>query len=156
MICVRSGFRSKYRVRVLFDSSVIVAAFVASHNRHQACTDWLDRAKTQRIQGILSTHSLAEIYSVVTRLPVRPRINPDLAQTLLNENLRSFEVVSLEVQDYRSAISRMVALNLPGGGIFDALIAQAAIKSSAEVLLTLNPKHFERLESTIANLVEVP
>jgi len=44
----------------------------------------------------------------------------------------------------------MASLQLPGGGIFDALIAQAAIKISADRLATLNPKYFTRLSSTIA------
>ena len=50
----------------------------------------------------------------------------------------------------------MVSLNLPGGGIFDALIAQAALKGNAEVLLTLNAKHFTRLGAEIASLVQIP
>ncbi len=33
----------------------------------------------------------------------------------------------------------MVSLNLPGGGIYDALIAQAALKANVDRLLTLNP-----------------
>jgi predicted nucleic acid-binding protein len=50
----------------------------------------------------------------------------------------------------------MVSLNLPGGGIFDALIAQAALKANVDQLLTLNPKHFNRLSQTVASLVRVP
>jgi predicted nucleic acid-binding protein len=50
----------------------------------------------------------------------------------------------------------MAALNLPGGGIFDALIAQAALNAGVDILLTLNPNHFTRLGEAIANLVQVP
>lgn len=50
----------------------------------------------------------------------------------------------------------MATLNLPGGGIFDAIIAQAALKADVDILLTLNPNHFTRLGEAIANLVEVP
>lgn len=50
----------------------------------------------------------------------------------------------------------MVTLNLPGGGIFDALIAQAALKADVDILLTLNPNHFTRLGEAIAYLVQVP
>jgi predicted nucleic acid-binding protein len=50
----------------------------------------------------------------------------------------------------------MAALNLPGGSIFDALIAQAALKANVDILLTLNPNHFTRLGEAIANLVQVP
>lgn len=50
----------------------------------------------------------------------------------------------------------MVALKLPGGGIFDALIAQAALKAEVDALFTLNPKHFTRLGPVIAQITQVP
>lgn len=50
----------------------------------------------------------------------------------------------------------MVNLNLTGGSIYDALIAQVALKAGASILLTLNPNHFIRLEEEIANLVQIP
>ncbi len=50
----------------------------------------------------------------------------------------------------------MTTLNLPGGGIFDALIAQAALKVSANQLLTLSPSHFTRLDVAIAQMTGVP
>lgn len=57
------------------------------------------------------------------------------------------------VNEYLAAIAQMVALNLPGGGIFDALIAQAALKVDVDILLTLNPNHFT---CAIAIRVQVP
>ncbi|MCC5637464.1 hypothetical protein LC593_16760 [Nostoc sp. CHAB 5844] len=50
----------------------------------------------------------------------------------------------------------MTTLNLPGGAIFDALIAQAALKAQVDVLLTLNPNHFTRLGNAIAQIIQVP
>jgi predicted nucleic acid-binding protein len=50
----------------------------------------------------------------------------------------------------------MAALDLPGRGIFDALIAQAALKASMDRILTLNPNHFTRLDAAIAQMAEVP
>jgi predicted nucleic acid-binding protein len=50
----------------------------------------------------------------------------------------------------------MVALKLPGGGIFDALIAQAALKAKVDILFTLNPNHFTRLGEAIAQITQVP
>jgi hypothetical protein len=49
-----------------------------------------------------------------------------------------------------------LATAIPGGGIFDALIAQAAIKAQADVLQTLNPNHFTRLGEAIAEKIQVP
>ena len=56
-------------MRVLFDTSIIIAALVVSHEQHTACVRWLNQAKTEQIQGIISTHSFAETYSVITRRP---------------------------------------------------------------------------------------
>jgi hypothetical protein len=82
----------------------------------------LEDARSAQFQGVVSTHTLAELYSVLTRLPYRPVISPAIAQRQIRENLQGFEKVALDVNDYDAAIDRMVALNLPGGGIFDALM----------------------------------
>ncbi|WP_375466695.1 hypothetical protein [uncultured Nostoc sp.] len=66
------------------------------------------------------------------------------------------EAVPLLFNDYQTAIAQMATLNLPGGGIFDALIAQAALKAEVEALLTLNPNHFTRLGNAIADIVQIP
>lgn len=65
-------------------------------------------------------------------------------------------MVPLTLSHYQAAIAQMVALQIPGGGIFDALIAQAALRAQVDVLLTLNPKHFIRLGESIVRLVQVP
>ncbi|MFB2981447.1 type II toxin-antitoxin system VapC family toxin [Microseira sp. BLCC-F43] len=113
-------------------------------------------AESRQIQGFISTHSLAETYSVMTRLPIQPRITPQQAQSIIIDVLQYIEVIPLLSNDYQIAIDQMVTLNLPGGGIFDALIAQAALKAEVAVLLTLNPNHFTRLGGAIAPLVQIP
>ncbi len=125
-------------MRVLFDTFVLVAALVASHPLHRRGVIRLNQVLSQEMEGLISTHTLAELYSVLTRLPVRPRISPELAQRLIFTNLQQFEIVPLEIEDYQTAIAQMVTLNLPGGGIFDTLIAQAALKAEVDRLLTLN------------------
>jgi len=143
-------------MNVLFDTSVFVAAFEVSHPRHGVCLPWLQRAQKKEISGYLSTHTFAELYSVLTRLPVKPTIAPSTAQRLIDKNLHLFVAVPLTAHDYQQAITCMVGLNLPGGGIFDALIAQAALKAEVDVLLTLNPGHFTRLGKDLAQRVQVP
>ena len=143
-------------MRVLFDTSVLVAALFVSHPHHTACFSQLQAAKSKLVQGFISTHTLAETYSVITRFPIQPRIAPSQAQSLITDISQYLEIVPLLTNDYLAAIASLVALNLPGGGIFDALIAQAALKVEAEVLLTLNPNQFTRLGKAIAPLVQVP
>ena len=143
-------------MNVLFDTSVIVAASLPQHQHHSPCFIQIQAAKLAQIKGYLSTHSLAELYSVLTRMPSQPRICARDAKHLIESHLQYLETVVLDQGDYQAAIAQMTALNLPGGGIFDALIAQAALKSSAERLLTLNPKHFTRLGTELAQIVYVP
>ena len=143
-------------VKALFDTSVLVSAFLVNHPKHQSCIPWLHQVKTRQIQGTIATHTLAETYAVLTRLPISPRISPALAQQLIRENLKEFEVVSLLAEDYQKVIDQLVALNLTGGAIYDALIAQAAMKASVNRLLTLNPDHFTRLGNEIAQIILVP
>jgi predicted nucleic acid-binding protein len=64
-------------VKVLFDTSVLIAALVVSHPQHAACFPRLKAAQSKQIQGFISTHTLAEAYSVLTRLPFSPASLPN-------------------------------------------------------------------------------
>ncbi|MFB2972533.1 type II toxin-antitoxin system VapC family toxin [Aerosakkonema sp. BLCC-F183] len=143
-------------MKVLFDTSVLVPALIVSHPKHSVCFSRLKAAESKQIQGFISTHSLAETYSVITRLPIQPRITTQQAQSIIVDVLQYLEVIPLLSNDYQIAIAQMATLNIPGGGIFDALIAQAALKAEFDVILTLNPNHFTRLGSAIAALMQVP
>jgi predicted nucleic acid-binding protein len=112
--------------------------------------------KSRKLTAIFQPILLRSLYSVLTRLPVRPTILPIIAQRLIDENLNLFVAIPLTADDYQEAIACMVGLNLLGGGIFDALIAQAALKAGVDILLTLNPNHFTRLGQDLAKRVQVP
>lgn len=143
-------------MKVLFDTSVLVAGLIVGHSQHSICFPWLKASESKQIQGCISTHSLAELYSVITRLPLQPRITPGQAQEIISDISFYLEMIPLFSKDYLAAIAQMVALSLPGGGIFDALIAQAALKANVDHLLTINPNHFSRLGEAVASLVKVP
>jgi predicted nucleic acid-binding protein len=143
-------------IKVLFDTSVLVSAIIVNHPQHSVCFSQIQAAQSGQIKGFISTHSLAETYSVITRLPVQPRINPQQAHSIVLDISQYLEAVPLLVDDYQAAIAQMATLNLPGGGIFDALIAQAAVKAEVDALLTLNPNHFTRLGNAITQIVQVP
>ncbi|NJM49153.1 MAG: type II toxin-antitoxin system VapC family toxin [Alkalinema sp. RU_4_3] len=143
-------------MKVLFDTSVIVPSLVQTHPFHGICFPWLQRAESGQIQGYLSTHSLAETYSVLTRMPIKPKPSVDQVAQSLMDLLVYFQTVSLEQADYQSVIQRLTALNLPGGVIFDGLLAQSALKGGVDKLLTLNPKDFNRLGQDVVAIVQVP
>jgi predicted nucleic acid-binding protein len=143
-------------VKVLFDTSILVAGSLTQHPSYDPCFAQLKAAQVGQIQGYLSTHSLAETYSVLTRLPIQPRLTPSYAESVILNLLRFLEPISIDSADYLAAIAQMRTLNLPGGGIFDSLIAQAALKAQVDRILTLNPSHFTRLSEAIAHLTQVP
>jgi predicted nucleic acid-binding protein len=63
-------------MKVFLDTSILVAAFVEGHPYHTQALPWVQRAKRREIQGVIAAHTLAELYAVLTALPVRPRISP--------------------------------------------------------------------------------
>ncbi|MEO1351842.1 MAG: PIN domain-containing protein [Cyanobacteria bacterium J06635_15] len=140
---------------VLFDTSALVSALLEDHPFHAACFPWLQKALKKEIIGYVSTHTLAELYAVLTRMPRKPRLLPDEVETLLG-NLINFQKVRLSAEDYANVIRRLVTLDLTGGAIYDALIAQAALTEKVDILLTTNPKDFLRLGKDIAAIVRVP
>jgi predicted nucleic acid-binding protein len=143
-------------VKVLFDTNVVICAVLASHPMYPRCLPWLRRVQTGEIEGVLSLHSLAEIYSVLTKLPLPQRVTAMAAQQIISRNLSMFVMVGLAFEDYQAAIDRAVQARVISGGVFDALIAQTALKAEVDVLITLNAKDFMRLGEAIDRLVQVP
>jgi len=132
-------------MKILFDTSVLVAALVASHPHHSRAFPWLRKAKEEEVELLISSHTLAELYAVLSTLPVSPRITPGLAWRLIHESVLSYAtVIALSSSDYQSAIKRMSELGISGGTVYDALIAKAAQKAGAERILTFNVADFKR------------
>lgn len=133
-------------MKVLFDTSVLVAAIVEPHPMHSQALPWLKQAKKKEIEFFISCHSLAELYAVLTTLPVHPRIGPQTARRLIREDIEtSARIISLSSSDYIATIQQMADLGMAGGCIYDALIARAARKSNIDRLLTFNANDFIRV-----------
>lgn len=143
-------------MKLLFDTSSLVAAFIQSHPSHLAAWEWLEQTLEGAHQGVVAAHTLAELYAVLTRLPLRPPIPPSLALQLIEKNLEGLQTIALDPADYQAALRRLQKLNLTGGMVYDALIAQAALKAGAQGLLTLHSTHFERLGADVKAMLLVP
>jgi predicted nucleic acid-binding protein len=144
-------------VKVLLDTSVLVAALVRSHPRHEPARRWLARALAGEITLALAAHTLAELHATLTTLPVRPRISPETAARLRDDNLpRGTEIVPLGADDYRIVLRRMVDLGLAGGVVYDALIARAAERAGVDRLVTLNDRDFRRAWPTGDDRIVAP
>jgi len=145
-------------MRLLFDTSVLVAALVETHPAYAAAHPWLVNVLQGSDTGVICSHSLAELYANLTRLPLRPRhLTPLEVQRLLDKNIyRAFEIVPLSSEDYRKAIHQVAAQNLVSGIIYDALIVYAGLKANADRILTLNPRHLRLIYPALADRILDP
>jgi len=87
---------------VFFDTSVLVAAFWGDHPNHLASLEIF--SSTSKEFAFCATHSLAELYSVTTRLPVKPGISPEMAMMFVEEVQKRTRVVSLDEEDYYATL----------------------------------------------------
>ncbi len=144
-------------MRILFDTSALVAALIEAHPAHSRTFPWLQRVRAGHDIGFIAAHSLAELYSALTTLPYQPRLSPQAAQQLLEQDLlKVFEIVVLSEMDYRVVIQRLASLGIVGGAIYDALITQAAAQVNVDQVLTLNEKDFRRVYPELASRIVTP
>ncbi len=144
-------------MRILFDTSLLVAAVVEGHPAHALALPWLQRAKDKTDAGVVAAHSLAEMYAILTRLPVRPPIPPDMAREVIQVNvLNTCEVVALSAADYVTLLDHLAGLGIAGGASYDALLLHAAAKAGVDQVITLNAHDFRRVYPALADKIVSP
>jgi predicted nucleic acid-binding protein len=144
-------------MKILFDTSLIIAGLVESHPMHKRAFPWLKRAKANEFELIVASHTLAELYAVLSTLPIKPRITPLIVRKLIIENIEpNSKFISLTPGEYKSVIKQISELGLAGGIIYDALIAKVAQKSRVERLLTLNIDDFNRAWPGGEKIISLP
>jgi predicted nucleic acid-binding protein len=130
---------------------------VEVHPAHAMALPWLQRVRSETDTGLVAAHSLAELYAILTTLPVQPRIPPTAAQHLIKRNVLDVcEVVFLSDKDYVAVIARLSDLGIVGGATYDALILQAAVKANVDQVVTLNEKDFRRVYPDLADKIVSP
>ena len=133
-------------MKVLLDTSVLVAALVEPHPEHLRALPWLTKSKSKSNDLVIAAHTVAEVYAVLSTLPVSPRISPGLAWRLIHESIEpNVSIVSLTSSEYIATVKRLSDLGLSGGVVYDALIVKAAQKSGADRIVTFNMNDFKRI-----------
>ena len=144
-------------MKTLFDTSIIIAALVESHPMHEIAFPWLKQAKAKAFELIIASHTLAELYAVLSTLPIKPRISPAVAWRLIHENIEAVsKIISLTSSEYSATIKRLSESGLIGGIVYDALIAKVAQKAGVKRLLTFNSDHFKRVWPAGENVIVTP
>lgn len=111
------------------DTTVVVAAFSSWHVAHEAAKSALDLDIDTR----LPAHALLESYSVLTRLPQPHRAAPRAVSEFLFERFRR-PPLTLTARGHLDLVRQTASLELPGGMIYDALIAATAREAEAALL----------------------
>ena len=133
-------------MRILLDTSCLVAAALPQHEHHGATLADLARRRTAGDEFVMATHAVLEAYAVLTRLPPPHRLAPADAMAVLDRNWGHAATQALTAGDTWRLLRRQGAAGIAGGRIFDAAIAAAARKAGAEELLTWNLRHFAGLD----------
>lgn len=105
---------------IAVDTSVAVPHLLNSHAEHD-----MVRAALAQHRPCLTSHSLAETYSVLTRLPGDARLEPAGARDLIQSN---FPVVAELPSATAQQLHTILSVHLiSGGAVYDALVALAAV-----------------------------
>ena len=125
-------------MKILLDTSVLIAAVLHDHVHHQSAREWLDHAHSGRYQLFVSGHSLAEMYSTLTRMPRTPAISAnDAVQLIHHDILTTASIISLTGTDYVDLLHDISIQGLTGGIVYDAIILKVAKLADAKHVVTL-------------------
>jgi predicted nucleic acid-binding protein len=141
-------------VKWFLDSSVLVPALLPDHVHH-ARSFAVFAAASPRNAGC-AAHSLAEVYSTLTKYPGKERLATEYAALLIQQIEEKLTLVWLDAAEYGAAIQRVASLGIVGGAVYDGLVAACALKAGADHLCTWNARHFNLLGAEIQKLVKLP
>ena len=141
-------------MKEFFDTSVLVAAFWGGHVHHVPSLKRF--AAAEKKHSACGIHSLAEVYAVMTALPVKPMIPPEQAFLFVEEVRNRLTLVSLSAKEYFAAIQTAASRGFTGGRIYDSLLLACAAKCKAQAVYTGNLKHYQSLAPDLAPRMQTP
>ena len=141
-------------MREFIDTSVLISAFRANHPQHEASLTVLSAARKKHSAS--AAHSLAEVYGVMTVLPVRPVIPPEQVVLFIQEIRERCTLVTLDEGEYFETIRSAAERGFVSGRIYDALLLRCAAKVKAETIYTWNLKDFRTLAPELAPRIRTP
>jgi len=140
-------------VKVFFDTSVLIAASLLQHEHHgPSAAAYL---KADKKNASCATHTLAEVFASLTRMGAQ-RMGGDQALVFLAQIRERLTIITLDEEDYYSAIAFAAAEGIAGGTIYDTLLAKCALKANAKIIYTWDVDHFRRLGPEVARRVRTP
>src|SRR5579872_2752089 len=141
-------------MKAFFDTSVLVPVFYGDHVHHQPSLTCFIQFDTST--GCCGAHSLAEVYSTLTRMPGRHRISGEQAMLFIGSIRERLSVITLTGEEYADALQTSSARGIVGGGIYDAMLAHCAVKAQANVIYSWNARHYALCGPEITRCLRKP
>src|SRR6202011_2820601 len=104
-----------------FDTSVLVPVFYGDHVHHQASLALF--IQFDKATGCCGAHSLAEVYSTLTRMPGKHRISGEQPMLFIGSIRERLSIIALSGDQHADASQSSAALGMGGGAICDAILA---------------------------------
>jgi predicted nucleic acid-binding protein len=112
--------------------------------------------KFDKSNGCCGAHSLAEVYSTLTRLPGRRRITSEQAMLFIGSIRERLSIIALSGDEYANALQASSALGIVGGGVYDAMLAHCALKAQAETIYSWNGRHYAQCGPEVTQRLRTP
>ncbi|MGH9765756.1 MAG: PIN domain-containing protein [Blastocatellia bacterium] len=141
-------------MKAFFDTSVLVPVFYGDHVHHRASLSLFIRF--DKSSACCGAHSLAEVYSTLTRMPGQHRVSGAQAMLFIGNILERLSIVCLNGDEYANALKVSSGLGIVGGTIYDAMLAHCALKADAETIYTWNTNHYAQCGSEVAKRLRTP
>jgi hypothetical protein len=93
-----------------FDMSVLVPVFYGDHIHHQSSLALF--IQFDKSTGCCGAHSLAEVYSTLTRMPGKHRISAEQTMIFIGSIRERLSIVALNGEEYADALKISAALEL--------------------------------------------
>jgi predicted nucleic acid-binding protein len=141
-------------MKAFFDTSVLVPVFYGDHVHHQASLRRF--IEFEPSTACCGAHSLAEVFSTLTRMPGKHRISGEQAMLFIGSVRERLSLVALDGEDYSRALAASASLGIVGGGIYDALLAHCALKAEAETIYSWNARHYAQCGLEVTRRLQSP
>jgi predicted nucleic acid-binding protein len=117
---------------------------------------WIDRnlrTRLHRERGFTRTHSLAEVFSSLTKGNLEIRLSADDAAQTVAQFAKDLDFVDLSVDEVLAALKHARAKGVRGGRAHDFLHAVAAETADVDKIITLDKNDFNGLTKLEIELV---
>jgi predicted nucleic acid-binding protein len=136
------------------DTSVLVPVFYGDHVHHQASLRLF--IQFDKSTGCCGAHSLAEVFSTLTRMPGKHRISGEQAMLFIGSICERLSLVALDGDEYAKALQASAALGIVGGGTYDAIQAHCALKAEVETIYSWNSRHYAQCGPEVTRRLQTP